>query len=179
MSLSPVSFTNYFSNIPLLSFSKDLKIRIHVCRNHSDYSNIHIEKCLNGFSRQEYCHCLLQGIFPTQGSNLGLLHYRLIPYHLSHQGSLKNICCNYEIIQSGYRHGKGSVGVNYFLVSYFQSPCPERKHSVRVQLLHRARSALLQPSSPHQLSTGSVTPHTDCTLPPEHLRDVLRNQTGG
>ena len=125
------------------------------------------------------CHFLLQGIFPTQGSNLGLLHYRLIPYHLSHQGSLKNICCNYEIIQSGYRHGKGSVGVNYFLVSYFQSPCPERKRSVRVQLLHRARSALLQPSSPHQLSTGSVTPHTDCTLPPEHLRDVLRNQTGG
>ena len=28
-----------------------------------------------------------QGIFPTQGSNLGLLHYRLILYHLSHQGS--------------------------------------------------------------------------------------------
>ena len=28
-----------------------------------------------------------QGIFPTQGSNLGLLHYRLILYRLSHQGS--------------------------------------------------------------------------------------------
>ena len=33
------------------------------------------------------CHCLLQGIFPTQGSNLGLLHCRQILYHLSHQGS--------------------------------------------------------------------------------------------
>ena len=33
------------------------------------------------------CHFLLQGIFPTQGSNLGLLHCRQIPYHLSHQGS--------------------------------------------------------------------------------------------
>ena len=31
---------------------------------------------------------LLQGIFLTQGSNLGLLHYRQILYHLSHQGSL-------------------------------------------------------------------------------------------
>ena len=30
------------------------------------------------------CHFLLQGIFPTQGSNLGLLHCRQILYHLSH-----------------------------------------------------------------------------------------------
>ena len=32
-----------------------------------------------GFSRQEYCrgcHGLLQGIFPTQGSNPGLLHWQ-------------------------------------------------------------------------------------------------------
>ena len=33
------------------------------------------------------CHFLLQGIFPTQGSNLGLLNYRQILYHLVHQGS--------------------------------------------------------------------------------------------
>ena len=33
------------------------------------------------------CHSLLQGIFPTRGSDLGLLHSRLILYHLSHQGS--------------------------------------------------------------------------------------------
>ena len=42
------------------------------------------------FSRQEYwvgCHALLQGIFLTQGSNLGYLSYRQILYHLSHQGS--------------------------------------------------------------------------------------------
>ena len=32
-------------------------------------------------------HSLLQGIFPTQGSNLGLLHCRRILYQLSHQGS--------------------------------------------------------------------------------------------
>ena len=30
---------------------------------------------------------LLQGIFPTQGSNPGLPHCRQIPYQLSHQGS--------------------------------------------------------------------------------------------
>ena len=33
------------------------------------------------------CHALLQGIFPTQGLNPGLLHCRWILYYLSHQGS--------------------------------------------------------------------------------------------
>ena len=33
------------------------------------------------------CHALLQGIFPTQGSKLGLPHCRLILYYLSHKGS--------------------------------------------------------------------------------------------
>ena len=33
------------------------------------------------------CHFLLQGIFPTQGSNPHLQHCRRILYHLSHQGS--------------------------------------------------------------------------------------------
>ena len=32
------------------------------------------------------CHALLQGIFPTQGSNSGLMHCRWILHHLSHQG---------------------------------------------------------------------------------------------
>ena len=34
------------------------------------------------------CHFLLQGIFLTQGLNLGLMHCRQILYHLSHLGSL-------------------------------------------------------------------------------------------
>ena len=32
-------------------------------------------------------HSLLQGLFLTQGSNLGLLHCRQILYHVSHWGS--------------------------------------------------------------------------------------------
>ena len=32
------------------------------------------------------CHSLLQGIFLIQGSNLGLLHFKWILYHLSYQG---------------------------------------------------------------------------------------------
>ena len=37
------------------------------------------------------CHCLLQGIFLTQGSNSGPLHCRRIIYHLSHQGSQEGV----------------------------------------------------------------------------------------
>ena len=47
--------------------------------------------CPWGFSRQEYwmgCHALLQGIFPTQESNQGLLHCRRILYQLCYQGCL-------------------------------------------------------------------------------------------
>ena len=35
------------------------------------------------------CYALFQGIFPTQGSNPGLLHCRQILYQLIHQGSLE------------------------------------------------------------------------------------------
>ena len=37
------------------------------------------------------CLFLLQGIFPTQGSNPGLLHCRRILYRLSHQGSPQGV----------------------------------------------------------------------------------------
>ena len=41
-------------------------------------------------------HSLLKGIFPTKGSNTGLLHCRQILYHLGHQGSPKDtlMWCN-------------------------------------------------------------------------------------
>ena len=41
-----------------------------------------------GKSTEVGCHFLLQGIFPTQGSNPGLPHCRQTLYHLSHQGCL-------------------------------------------------------------------------------------------
>ena len=39
------------------------------------------------------CHALLHGVFPTQGSNLGLQHCRRILYHLSHKGSPRILEC--------------------------------------------------------------------------------------
>ena len=47
------------------------------------------------------CHSLLQGIFLTQGLNLGLLHCRQIPYLLSHQ---ENESCS-VVSNSLWPHG--------------------------------------------------------------------------
>ena len=46
------------------------------------------------------CHAFLQGIFPTQGLNPGLLHCRWILYHLSHQESPRPLLpsCNFVLI---------------------------------------------------------------------------------
>ena len=47
---------------------------------------------------------LLQGIFPTQGSNPGLLDCRWILYQLSHQGSkIENVGSESKKITSGHR----------------------------------------------------------------------------
>ena len=44
---------------------------------------------------------LLQGIFPTQGSNPGLLHCRWILHQLSHKGSpVSAYCCLNDTIQA-------------------------------------------------------------------------------
>ena len=42
-----------------------------------------------GKNNEVGCHCLLQGIFPTQGSNSGLHLCGQILYCLSHQGGLE------------------------------------------------------------------------------------------
>ena len=48
-------------------------------------SSVHVDS--PGRNTGVSCHALLQGIFPTQRLNPGLLHCRWIPYRLSHQGS--------------------------------------------------------------------------------------------
>ena len=44
-------------------------------------------------------HSLLQGIFPTQGLNAGLLHCRQILYHLSHQSRISERQYNNTVVK--------------------------------------------------------------------------------
>ena len=66
------------------------------------------------------CHFLLQGIFPTQGSNPGLLHCRQMLYHLSHQGSqMKVKVSQCRLFTTPWT---SSPGQNTGVGSFFPSP---------------------------------------------------------
>ena len=74
------------------------------------------------------CHFILQGICPSQGSNLGLLHCRQILYHLSHQGiSFKGRCIFsnrawYSLLQPKIQSDHRAVVNIQFLEMQFHVP---------------------------------------------------------
>ena len=67
------------------------------------------------------CHALLQGIFPIQGFNPGLLHCRQILYHLSHHGSPRIL----ERVANSFSRGTSSprnqTGVSCIAGGFFIS----------------------------------------------------------
>ena len=83
----------YFCYVELVSLTLALKLLSRVRLFATPRTVAYQAAPSTEFSRQEYwqvgCHFLLQEIFPTQGSNPGLPHYRQTLYRLSHQGSLK------------------------------------------------------------------------------------------
>ena len=67
------------------------------------------------------CHALLQGIFPTQGSNPDLPHCRWILYHLSHQGSPGILeWVNYPFSRRS-SEPRNRIGVSCFAGGFFTS----------------------------------------------------------
>ena len=78
------------------------------------------------------CHFLLQGIFPTQGSNLGLPRCRWTLYPLSHQGSPLFCKLSFNLGLSWYFFmtklklyilGKNTMEVTLCLLRYARSVC--------------------------------------------------------
>ena len=71
-------------------------------------------------------HSLLQGSFPTQGSNPGLLHCRRILYHLSHQGhpiratDVEEVCAVTYTKQQRIRRNRGENNPTCELSSIFR-----------------------------------------------------------
>ena len=62
---------------------------------------------------------LLQGIFPTQGSNPGLLHCRQILYQLSHKGSPRILEWVAYHFSSGYSWSRKWTGVSCIAGRFF------------------------------------------------------------
>ena len=73
-------------------------------------------------------HSLLQGIFPTQESNWGLLHSKPILYQLSYQGSHKSSSQNHFLLRDG------SQATNKrFLKHLLERICIKRKPRGKVE----------------------------------------------
>ena len=131
------------------------------------------------FSRPEFWSgylSLLQGIFPTQGSNPGLLHYRQMLYQLSYQGKAEGLPSNpcFIIYYSVASHFK-MQWLKIKVYSYFSWLCDYAELKVRCQV------GLRPPQGPQDwLSTwcppGPVSREPVCTLaraptrPPAGLR---------
>ena len=94
------------------------------------------------------CHFLLQGIFPTQGSNLGLSHCRQTLYHLSHQGS-PGVCSLACLVLNCFTTmSYFSTTMSYFptFLAVFSGITSLIKPSLSVYS-HSARNLLLKTSS--------------------------------
>ena len=64
---------------------------------------------------------LLQGIFPTQGSNTGLPHCRQILYHLRHQGSPRMLEWVAYPLSGGSSQPRNWTGVSCIAGGFFTS----------------------------------------------------------
>ena len=67
------------------------------------------------------CSALLQAIFPTQGSNPGLLHCWWILYQLSHQGSQRILQWVAYPFFRGSSWPRNRTGVSYIAGGFFTS----------------------------------------------------------
>ena len=95
------------------------------------------------------CLFLLQGIFPTQELNQGLLHHRQILYQLSYQGSPLPLRSGYHLKVT--RGGEWtSLVVQQLRLRASNATCLDSIPS------HRTRSLMLQLKIPHSAIRASV-----------------------
>ena len=91
--------------------------RVHCLRPHGLYSPWDSP----GQSTEVGSLFLLQGIFPTQGSNSGLLHGRQLLYQLSHQGNPKALEWVAFHFSSGSSRPRNGTGVSSIADGFFTS----------------------------------------------------------
>ena len=73
------------------------------------------------------CHALLQGVFPTQGSNPGHLHCGQILHHLSHQGRPRILAWVAYPFSRGTSRPRNQTRVSWIVGGFFTSWATETK----------------------------------------------------
>ena len=110
---SPILHTQGVMNVP---FKMVLKVKQRPTLCHSmDYT---VHEILQGQNTGVGSSFLLQGIFPTQGQNPGLLHCRQFLYQLSHQGSPNSFKIKAKL----------KVIAESFLLSFSPDPVKKKNH---------------------------------------------------
>ena len=125
-------------------------------------------------------HSLLQEVFPTQGSNPGLLHCRQILYHLTHQGvtlknllipqlnwyrSLKDAYWQYQVSYSTYksqkRHTRPTIisNISYIAPSTFFSSAFELSFVKCSHHLHKHAQTWIQEETSAELQHSKLVTH--------------------
>ena len=74
------------------------------------------------------CHALLQGIFPTQGSNPCLPHCRQILCHLNHQGNPRILEWVPYPVSRGTSQARNRTGVHRIAGRFLSAELPEKPH---------------------------------------------------
>ena len=80
------------------------------------------------------CHALLQGTFPTKGSNPGLSHCRQILYCPSHQGSPRIPGWEAYFFSRGSAGSRNQAGVSCIPGGFFIAELPGKPKSIILQL---------------------------------------------
>jgi len=111
------------------------------------------------------CLSLLQGIFPTQGSNSGLPHCRRILYHLSQQGSPRILELVAYPFSSGSSRSRNQTRVSCITGGFFTSWIIREAQSGSCYLLESSMKGPKKASNRDKTSLSSRTfkllSHTD------------------
>ena len=108
---------------------------------------------------------LLQGIFPSQGSNPGLLHCRQTLYHLSHEASPRILKWVVFPFSKGSFQPRNWTGVSFIADRFFTSwATREALTDAQFQIPSHVL-AFWNPLSKQVFFPSSVIPEERCTAP--------------
>ena len=110
------------------------------------------------------CHALFHGIFPTQGSNPGLVHCRQILYHLSHQGSPRTLHWVAYPFSRGSSPPRNQTGVSYIAGGFFSSWVTREAHITQKHSLNLSFTS----------KTSSFSSNTETWIK-QHFRNTQTN----
>ena len=155
--VSFIQFSNYPNSLSSLNFARSLTSSLVLSQFSMPLcdpidSRLLCSWASPGKNTGAGCHALLPGIFPTQGSNPGLLHCRQILYRLSHQGR-----CNFISTLHFASHAQ-------MLVTELEQLLSLTPHWTRAELPRWGHDSVREAAEYKGPALLTVLPELDCCL---------------